>query len=73
MFKNISRHCKSNMTETVHHLLSCYSSRSYLLFSVENYELLLDRFKVLLKKACLPGEHWGKNRDIVSTQMESLK
>ena len=60
MFTNISRHCKSNLIETIHHLLGCCSYRSYLLFSVENYELLLDRFKVFLKKACLPGEHWGK-------------
>lgn len=34
-------------------------NQGYLLFSVENYELLLDRLKMLLKKAHLPGEQMG--------------
>lgn len=73
MFKTILNLCKLNLAETLHHSLSCCSSRGYLLLSVENYELLLDRFKVLLKKAHLPGECWKKNRGIVSRPLKILK
>lgn len=59
------------------HSIICYAAvlagATDLLFPVENDEFLLHRIKVLLKKAHLPGEHWGKKRDIVSKSMKVLK